>query len=76
MSSIPIGSTGGTLPDVSLHAHHKKGVHSATQDGLAADRGPTGSTQGLFGSLMDSVTELIGVKPAAAASAARTGQKL
>jgi hypothetical protein len=72
MSINPVQSAAPALPGLHLQGHgHKKGVHGATRSDaatVASDQGPAGSTQNLFGSLLNSVEELIGVKPAAAAA--------
>jgi hypothetical protein len=60
---------------LSLHGHaHKRGIHDDSEDSSAAHpagQAPAGTTQGLFSSLLDSVEQLIGVKPAAAVSPAQ-----
>lgn len=72
MSTAPLAAANGTsLPAMSLHAHgHKHGIHGDTQNdsttSTSATAGPSGSTQNLFGSLMDSLESIIGLAPAAA----------
>jgi hypothetical protein len=62
-------------PTLNMQARmHKHGVHGSTQDqsaGHATAQAPTGSTHGMFSSILDSVERLIGVKPAAAAAPER-----
>jgi hypothetical protein len=76
MSINPIQSSASSLPALHLPGHgHKKGIHGDSQAEAAAltsttDQEPTGSTQNLFGSILDSVEQIIGVKPAAAAAGA------
>lgn len=76
MSINPIMTTAPSLPALHLQGHgHKKGIHGDSQLEAAtaastADSEPSGSTQNLFGSILDSVEQLIGVKPAAAAAGA------
>jgi hypothetical protein len=59
------------LPPVNLHGHgHKHGSHvestDASQDSTSNDalgQAPAGSTQNLFGSLMQSLEQVIGLQP-------------
>jgi hypothetical protein len=69
--SLPIASTGAAaaLQTGIIHSHghgHKKGLDSATDSGDGA--GAAGSTENLFGSLLTSMEQSIGAKPAAGAS--------
>ena len=76
MSINPIMTTPPSLPALHLQGHgHKKGIHGdslteAATSASSTDSEPTGSTHNLFGSILDSVEQLIGVKPAAAAAGA------
>ena len=76
MTINPIQASASSLPALHLQGHgHKKGIHGDTQTEAATststtDQEPTGSIQNLFGSILDSVEQLIGVKPAAAAAGA------
>ena len=78
MSINPIQSSPASLPALLLQGHgHKKGVHGdtqpeATRSGTNPEQGAAHSTQSLFGSLLDSVEQLIGISPASAAKAAAT----
>jgi hypothetical protein len=75
MSSLTIPSAvTSTLPTVNIHPHghgHKKGGSldptSDTSSSTAAQI-PVGSTQNLFGSLFNSLEQLIGGQPAPAAT--------
>ena len=70
MSTAPIAAANGAnLPALSLHGHgHKHGIHGDTHNdsttSSSATSGPSGSTQNLFGSLMDSLESIIGLAPA------------
>src|SRR5579859_2091111 len=74
MSSLTIPSAvTSTLPSVNIHPHshgHKKGGSldptSDTSSNTAAQI-PVGSTQNLFGSLFNSLEQIIGGQPAPAA---------
>jgi hypothetical protein len=74
MSTAPIAAANSsTLPALSLHGHgHKHGIHGDSQNDSATSSsstsGPTGSTQNLFGSLMDSLESIIGLAPASAST--------
>ena len=99
MSSLAIPSAvTATLPEVNIHPHshgHKKGSMldpSADSSNNTAAQIPVGSTQNLFGSLFNSLQQIIGARPvpaatnpaaavgsaasSAAGSAAATGSKL
>ena len=66
------------LPPVNLHGHgHKHGSHvestDASQDSTSNDalgQAPAGSTQNLFGSLMQSLEQVIGLQPSTTTPAA------
>jgi hypothetical protein len=69
--SLPIAPTGAatalTTGNIHSHGHgHKKGLDSATDstDSTTA----TGSTENLFGSILTSLEQVIGVQPATATS--------
>jgi hypothetical protein len=80
MSLIPnLTSTSSALPTLSIHAHgHKKGSHVGAPDDSTSSssaQAPAGSVQNLFGTLLQSVEQVIGLqlspaKPAAAATTA------
>ena len=64
--SLPIASAGASsaLPAMNVHSHghgHKKGLESATDSNSDTDA-PTGSTQSLFGNLLDSMEQVIGTQ--------------
>jgi hypothetical protein len=86
--SLPIASTGAAtaLPVANIHPHghgHKKGLDSLTDpssttatdsSSTAAAQTPAGSTQSLFGSLLSSLEQIIGVQPANGSSQTTAGQ--
>ena len=69
------------LPPVNLRGHgHKHGSHvestDASQDSTSNDalgQAPAGSTQNLFGSLMQSLEQVIGLQPSTTTPAATAG---
>lgn len=69
MSSLPIPSAvTSTLPAVNIHPHghgHKKGSMDPTADSSSSTAAqiPAGSTQNLFGSLFNSLQQIIGAQP-------------
>ena len=76
MSSLTIPSAAtSTLPPVNIHPHghgHKKGGSldpTSDSSSSTAAQIPVGSTQNLFGSLFNSLQQLIGAQPAPAATA-------
>jgi hypothetical protein len=77
MSSLAVPSAvTSTLPAANVHPHghgHKKGSlmdpFTDSSSGTAAQV-PVGSTQNLFGSLFNSLQQIIGAQPAAASPAA------
>jgi hypothetical protein len=82
MSSIPnLTSASSALPSLSIHTHsHKKGSHveSADDSGSnSAAQAASGSVQNLFGRLLQSLEQVVGLqlsaaKPAATAATAAT----
>lgn len=72
MSTAPIAAANGSnLSVLSPHGHgHKHGIHGDTQNDSTtstdATSGPSGSTQNLFGDLMDSLESIVGLAPASA----------
>ena len=82
MSSIPgLTSASSALPALSIHTHsHKKGAHVGSTDdsgNSGAAQAPAGSVQNLFGRLLQSLEQVIGLqlsapKPAATAATAAT----
>jgi hypothetical protein len=55
-------SVSAALPQLSTHSHgHKKGVHSATGSSNDTAQSASGTTQSLFGNLLQSLEEVIGV---------------
>jgi hypothetical protein len=82
MSSIPnLTSASSALPTLNIHTHgHKKGSHVGSPDDSTSSssaQAPAGSVQNLFGTLLQSVEQVIGLqlspaKPAAAAAATTT----
>jgi hypothetical protein len=82
MSSIPnLTSASSALPPLNIHAHsHKKGSHVGSSDDSGnngAAPAPAGTVQNLFGNLLQSLEQVIGLqlsaaKPAATAATAAT----
>ncbi len=82
MSLIPnLTSAASGLPPLNIHTHgHKKGSHAGSADDSgsnSAAQAPAGTVQNLFGTLLQSLEQVIGVqtssaKPAATAAAAIT----
>jgi hypothetical protein len=73
ISAITTALTSATSALTHGHAH-KRGIHGDSQDPTAANptgQAPAGTTQNLFSSLLDTAEQLLGVKPAAAVSAAQ-----
>src|ERR1700761_9274031 len=70
--TLPIASSGAAaaLPAVNIHSHgagHKKGLESASDTGSdSAAQIPAGSGQNLFGGLLTSLEQVIGVQSATA----------
>jgi hypothetical protein len=68
--SLPIASSGAAtaLPAVNIHSHghgHKKGLDALTDSSSStAAQSPAGSTQNMFGSLLNSLEQVIGMQPA------------
>jgi hypothetical protein len=64
------------LPPVNLHSHgHKHGSHvesadDSTSSDAASAEAPSGSTQSLFGTLMQSLEQVIGLQPSTTTPAA------
>ena len=74
-------SASSALPTLNIHTHgHKKGSHVGSPDDSTSSssaQAPAGSVQNLFGTLLQSVEQVIGLqlsaaKPAAAATTAAT----
>ena len=77
MSSIAnLGSIVTALPQVNLHAHvHKKGVHldsGADSSSDTAAQVPVGAAQNIFGRLLRTLEQVVGLQPATAARAGVT----
>jgi hypothetical protein len=77
MSSIAnITSASSALPPVNVHPHgHKRGAHVESAGDSSSDTAaqvPVGAAQNLFGSLLQSLEQVIGVQPATATPAAAT----
>jgi len=75
MSSIAnLTSTPAALPPLNIHPHgHKKGAHAESADdsgSSTAAQVPVGTQQNLFGTLLQSLEQVIGVQLSAAAPAA------
>ena len=80
MLPIPnLTSASSALPTLAIHTHgHKKGSHVGSPDDSTSSssaQAPSGSVQNLFGTLLQSVEQVIGLqlsaaKPAAAATTA------
>ncbi len=66
---------GNAITSLSSHHGHKKGVHgggssnplnsAGSSASASTDGQPTGSTQSLFGTLLDSVEQVVGIQSAA-----------
>ena len=68
-----LSSAPSALPPVNIHPHHKKGSHVESLDGSSSDTAaqvPAGAVQNLFGSLLHSLEQVIGVQSSAAATSA------
>jgi hypothetical protein len=70
-----LGSAAAALPSINPHFHgHKKGSHVQSADDTnavgSAAQVPAGLQQGLFGRLLNSLEQVIGVQAAATAGAA------
>jgi hypothetical protein len=67
------------LPPLNLHGHgHKHGSHVESTDNSASTdtssaQAPTGSTQNLFGTLMQSLEQVIGLQPSTTTPATTAG---
>ncbi len=77
MSSIAnITSASSALPPLNVHPHgHKRGSHVESAGDSGSDTAaqiPVGAAQNLFGSLLQSLEQVIGVQPAAATPASGT----
>jgi len=74
MSSIAnLTSTPAALPPLNIHPHgHKKGAHAESADdsgSSTAAQVPVGTQRNLFGTLLQSLEQVIGVQLSAAAPA-------
>jgi hypothetical protein len=77
MSAIAnLSSAPTALPAVNVHPHgHRRGSHVESTEASSSDTAaqiPPGAAQNLFGSLLQSLEQVIGVQPATATSAAAT----
>jgi hypothetical protein len=81
MSVLNIPTAIGTaISSLTSHHGHKKGVHgggasnplnsTSSSASASTDGQPTGSTQNLFGTLLDSVEQVVGLQTAAPAASA------
>jgi hypothetical protein len=75
MSSIAnLSSAPSALPPVNVHPHgHKRGSHVESTEDSSSDTAaqiPPGAAQNLFGSLLQSLEQVIGVQPTTATPAA------
>ena len=64
MSSIPnLTSASSALPPLNIHAHgHKKGSHVGSSDDSGSNSAaPAGTVQNLFGNLLQSLEQVIGL---------------
>jgi hypothetical protein len=73
--TLPISSNGAAtaLPAVNIHPHgHRRGSLDSADESSSntAAQIPVGSTQNLFGSLLSSLEQIIGVQPAHSSSTA------
>jgi hypothetical protein len=82
MSSISnLTSAASALPTLNIHTHgHKKGSHVGSADDSSSNtaaQAPAGTVQNLFGTLLQSLEQVIGLQPstatAATAATATTG---
>jgi hypothetical protein len=74
MSSISnLTSAASALPTLNIHAHgHKKGSHVGSADDSSSNtaaQAPAGTVQNLFGTLLQSLEQVIGLQPSTAAAA-------
>jgi hypothetical protein len=77
MSSISsLTSSASALPTLNIHAHgHKKGSHVGSADDSSsnaaaqAPAGTAGTVQNLFGTLLQSLEQVIGLQPSTATAA-------
>jgi hypothetical protein len=75
MSSIAnLSSVSSAFPPINMHAHgHKRGSQLESTDGPGSDSAspaPAGATQNLFGSLLQSLEQVIGLGSSTATPAA------
>jgi hypothetical protein len=72
-----LSSAPSALPPVNVHPHgHKRGSHIESTDDSGSETAaqiPPGTAQNLFGSLLHSLEQIIGVQPATAAAATSAG---
>jgi|SRR5450755_1814719 hypothetical protein len=75
-----LSSAPSALPPVNVHPHgHKRGSHIESTGDSGSDTAaqiPAGAAQNLFGSLLQSLEQVIGVQPTTAAAATATPQNL
>jgi len=74
--NIP-GAIGSALSSLSSHYGHKQGVHGGTENSALNSSSsstdssqPSGSTQSLFGTLLDSVEQVVGIQSPASTTSA------
>src|ERR1700722_16545966 len=77
MSLIPnLSSAPSALPAANVHPHgHKRGLHIESANDSSTDTAaqiPPGTAQNLFGSLLQSLEQVIGVQPTTATAATAT----
>src|SRR5579864_4004550 len=78
MSSIAIlSSTQSAFPSGNIHPHgHKKGAHVETADSSTSDTSaqiPVGTAQNVFGNLLRTLEQVVGLEAATAPTATNTG---
>jgi len=75
-----LSSAPSALPPVNVHPHgHKRGSHIESTGDSGSDTAaqiPAGAAQNLFGSLLQSLEQVIGVQPTTAPAATATSQNL
>jgi hypothetical protein len=72
MTLLAIPNAISSAIDSLSHHGHKKGIHAAgnSLDSTSSTDAQSGSTQGLFGSLLDSAEQLVGIQTPSATPAA------
>jgi hypothetical protein len=76
-STANLSSTQSAFPLANLHAHgHKKGAHVESTDGSTSDTStqiPVGAAQNVFGNLLRTLEQVVGVQLTTAPAATNSG---